>query len=225
MLQDPRTQITDLAGPPFTGICLLQARYSGFAGVVGYGTGFLVEPGRLATAGHVIWNDLDGAATSPLYPDFLDVFLGDGLYHENTHLSWTFSFPTTAITVHSEFLAGDDTYDIAKITLPQQMTGVLSLVDFPGILQVGDEVTISGYPTACSPFGEWEASGVLNSTDLPLFQHRVETSVGQSGAPVRLYRDGTWVVVGIHLSANEGAGAGVNNAAAITPTIREWLLS
>jgi V8-like Glu-specific endopeptidase len=222
--QGARQQVTDLAGPPYSGICLIQCRYDDLPDIV-YGTGVLVGPGTVATAGHVLWNKA-GHAARLILPDHVDVFLGDGFYDPNDHLSWTFNLPTSAVSVHPEFLAGDDTKDVARIILPHQMTGVLPMLDLPGNLQVGDNVTISGFPKDCSPFGEWEASGPLSSLDAPVFQHQVETGEGQSGAPVRLLRDGAWMVIGLHVIGQGGDGEPpIGSATAITPDIRAWLQS
>ena len=217
--------VTDLAAAPYSGICLLQGRYSSFPGRVVYGTGFLVSASCIATAGHVLWSDLEGAMRKPDYPDVLDVFLGDGFYDGGANLSWRLSCPTAAVEAHPGFRAGDATLDLGRIRLPHQMSTALRLSDFPGPLAVGGDVLVSGFPVSGDPFGEYEARGALASLAQPVFQHQVETGEGQSGAPIRVADADGLTAIGVHLGEAGDAAGQLRRALAITPAVRAWLNS
>jgi V8-like Glu-specific endopeptidase len=77
------------------------------------------------------------------------------------------------------------------------------------------------------PFGAYESSGVLTSligpTSSPVFQHNAPTSHGQSGAAVRVKRDGGWAAIGIHIGKADEESQ--NKAVALTPAITSWLLN
>lgn len=216
----------DLSVRPHSATCLIQTRYVNFPGVVGFGTGFLVGQGRLATAAHVLWNDVDGAASSKRLPDTIEIYLGQGVFQGFGRLVWTLNPSGTKNPAHPKYIGGDRDCDIAKLQLPENPVAPLSVLGFPAALTLGEAVTVGGYPTELAPFGHYEGSGPLVGLGTPVLQHQAPTSHGQSGAPVRVLRDGSWTVVGVHLGeAGAGPGGGtVNRALALTPAIVSWLL-
>jgi V8-like Glu-specific endopeptidase len=221
-----RTPVGDLSVRPHSATCLIQTRYDNYPGVVGFGTGFLVGQGRLATAAHVLWNDVDGAAPDKRLPDVIEVYLGQGIFQGFGHLVWKLS-PTAAVNpAHPKYIDGDRDSDIAKLQLPVNPTAPLSVLGFPATLAPGETVTVGGYPTQLTPFGHHEGGGPLVGLGRPVFHHQAPTSHGQSGAPVRVLRDGGWTVVGVHLGEAElgPGGVAVNRALALTPAIVNWLL-
>ncbi len=86
-------------------------------------------------------------------------------------------------------------------------------------------VSLAGFPTDRQPFGEYSAHGTLLSVTAPIFEHQVDSSDGQSGAPVCVVRGGLSQAIGIHLGdGTSGAdGAQRNRALALTPEIVSWL--
>jgi V8-like Glu-specific endopeptidase len=221
-----RTPVADLGVRPHSATCLIQTRYANFPGVVGFGTGFLVGQGRIATAAHVLWNDVDGQAQNKRLPDTVEIYVGKGIFQGFAHLAWTLEPTAAKNPAHPNYLNGDRDSDIAKLQLPDNPTAPLSVLGFPATLTPGEPVKVGGYPTQLTPFGHYEGSGPLVGLTTPVFQHQAPTSHGQSGAPVRVLRDGGWTVVGVHLGeADAGAdGATVNRALALTPAIVNWLL-
>lgn len=221
---DNRVAVTDLTVRPHCATCLIQTRYDAHGGVVGFGTGFLVGPGRLATAAHVLWNDVDGREEQKRLPDRVEIFLGEGLLAGHPQLAWTLQ-PTAANNpAHPDYVSGASgfrTRDVARLQLPDSPRAPLAVLGFPANLQVGETVAVGGYPTELGPFGHYEGSGALASLGQPVFQHQADTSHGQSGAPVRVQRNGGWSVVGIHLGDDDTK----NRALALTPPIMAWLTS
>jgi V8-like Glu-specific endopeptidase len=219
-----RTLVADLSLRPYSAICLIQTRYANHPGVVGFGTGFLVGQGRLATAAHVLWNDVDGLSQNKRLPDTVEIYLGQGIFQGFAHLAWTLTPTAAKNPAHPNYLKGDRDSDVARLQLPDNPTAPLSVLGFPATLAPGEPVTVSGYPTELNPFGHYEGSGPLVGLATPVFQHQAPTSHGQSGAPVRVMRDGGWTVVGIHLGDAGPGDADLNRALALTPAIVNWLL-
>ncbi|MBB4155745.1 V8-like Glu-specific endopeptidase [Sphingomonas jinjuensis] len=219
--------ISDLGTRPYSATCLIQARYSEFPGMIGFGTGFLVGQGRIATAAHVLWNDIDGRSTRKRLPDEVQVFLGNGLFRGYEDLSWRLEPTDGDHPIHPGFVGGDRDCDIARLQLPANPAAPLAVLGLPGSVVVGDDLTISGYPTEVSPFGLYEGNGPMLGGSAPIFVHAVPTGHGQSGAPVRVMRNGGWTVVGIHLGEADDAVPGrvANRGLALTPSIMAWLLA
>lgn len=225
---DDREAVIDLSVRPHAATCLIQTRYDRYAGVVGFGTGFLVGPGRLATAAHVLWNNVDGRTKqTKRLPDTIEVFLGEGLFASNPQLTWTLRPDPGNNPAHPDFVAGNRDSDVAKLTIPDTSRAPLAMLGFPANLAAGEAVAVGGYPTQKQPFGHYESTGPLATLNVPVFQHQVDTTHGQSGAPVRVQRNGGWSVIGVHLGddAVSAGGAPMNRALALTPAIMTWLLA
>ena len=218
--QDTRELVTNLSGPPYNGICLIQTHYRDFEDLTGYGTGFLVTPNRIATAGHVLWNRIGDNVLQRQLPDRISVFLGEGLYEGHPELAWTID-PATAVAVHPDFRAGNTGLDVAWMRLPVQLDMALPTFSFPGDLTIGEPLTLGGYPVDRSPFGAYEGRGAVRTLNKPCFAHSIDSAEGQSGAPVRAMRAGGWNVIGIHSGEDDDR---LNNCAvALTPSVVKWL--
>lgn len=223
---DDRQIVGDLSVRPHSATCLIQTRYSEHADLVGFGTGFVVGQGRLATAAHVLWNDVGGLYDKRL-PDSIEIFLGAGLLAGHPELAFTLAPDPDDDLIHPAYLGGDHDFDVARLVLSQATTAPLSVLGFPADLKPGETVTIGGFPTDLSPFRHREASGPLGQLAKPTFLHQVDTGHGQSGAPVRVPRNGGWTVIGVHLGDAGDLGPGqspMNRALALTPDIVAWLL-
>jgi V8-like Glu-specific endopeptidase len=227
---DERSIEYGLDAAPHNAIALVQTLYDDHSELTGYGTAFLIGGGRLVTAGHVLWNNLDGKSVRNRLPDRIKLYVGAGLFESRPELVFEINNVGGAGHVHPNFeSSGLSQWDVATIdvfptarTLPQ---ATLPLLTFPGRIVAGRSVTISGYPIDRSPFGAYEGLGALADTAVPIFEHQADTAPGQSGAPVRIKRDGVWQAIGIHLGDGvEGApGASRNRALALTPEIIGWL--
>lgn len=226
--EDSRRLVPDLSDPPHSAICYLQAEYDDFPDIRGYGTGFLLGHGRIATAGHVLWNDLLGALEEPIMPDRVRVYLGEGLYQGHPELTWTLD-PRTTGKIHPQFLQGRSAYDLARLQLPRNPGHALSILGFPADLRAGERLCISGYPMRTpqsGAFGAYEGDGALATLGAQSFDHEVDTDEGQSGAPVRVRRRGVWHVIGVHVGNAPVGDDGIarNRAVALTAAMVTWLL-
>jgi V8-like Glu-specific endopeptidase len=223
--QDTRTIRNDLTASPYSAIGLIQTFYRDFPDAIGYGTAFLIGQGRLASAAHVFWNDLDGTTPTMRMPDSVKVFIGEGLFQGHPELAFEIDDPATAVRVHPNFVDGDITCDMATFDLVGAPSVALPLLGFPADLAPGEVLTLSGYPIDLSPFGAYEGRGPLADLGTPVFEHQVDSAEGQSGAPVRVQRGGAWQVIGIHLGDGDpGAdGAARNRALALSRPVISWL--
>jgi V8-like Glu-specific endopeptidase len=226
---DTRSRVIDLAVRPHSATCLIQTRYTAYPNVLGIGTGFLVGQGRLATAAHVLWNDVDGRTKGKRrLPDVVEIYLGQGVIAGHPELAWTLTPTADDNPVHPEYIAGDKAHDVAKLQLPVTPAAPLGIIGFPSDLKAGEAVTVGGFPTDRKPFGHYEGTGPLGSLAEPVFQHQADAEHGQSGAPVRIQRNGGWTVIGIHVGDHDEPGPGgapMNRAIALTPPLVSWLLA
>jgi V8-like Glu-specific endopeptidase len=216
----------DLA--PHNAVALVKTYYRDYPDLTGYGTGFLIGGRRLATAGHVLWGNLNGASARNILPDKIKLHVGEGLFAGHSELIFNIPDAPKAIRIHPDFLNGQNTRDVATIELaasPAPPAATLPQLPFPARLVTGQTVWVSGYPLKRAPFGCYEGSGALADLDGPVFEHQADTTEGQSGAPIRIKRDGVWQAIGIHIgdSAPGPDGVARNRALALTSEIIGWL--
>jgi glutamyl endopeptidase len=172
-------------------------------------TGFLVEVDLVATAGHCVF-DFDGTKTFAKNIEVTPGANGGSTPYGTCGAAGT--------SVPAKWQSkGSSRWDIGAIELDcdvGQETGVmpLQLTGDP----LGDKVRINGYPGDKPARTQWTGSGrVVIAKKQQLF-YDVDTTAGQSGAPItnkKLY--GCVCAVGIHTSALEGAprNAGVRVSA------------
>ncbi|MCE3290878.1 MAG: hypothetical protein K0R83_2890, partial [Caulobacter sp.] len=129
--------------------------------------------------------------------------------------------------VHPGHRSTGDGYDLARLNLPDNISAPLAVLGLARDMRPGDQATIGGFPAEAEPFGHYEGSGPIVTTDNALFRHQIDTTIGQSGAPVRVFRNGGWAVIGVHLAEADQApnGAPTNKALALTPDRLAWLLA
>ena len=217
-----RQRLNDLSGPPHSGIALIQAVYPTARDVTYYGTAFLVGQGRFATAGHMLW-DTPQNALEPMVPESVTLFLGEGLYAGHPHLVFRIDPAGPAVRVHPDFMAGDGDRDLATLQVPGVPAAPLPVLGFPGDLKAGEAVTLSGYPIDYKPFGAYQGQGPLADLKAPVFTYQMDSSRGDSGAPVRVVRNDVWQAIGLHLGQAQSGGGPLKRALALTPEIVAWL--
>jgi V8-like Glu-specific endopeptidase len=197
---------------PYSCVCRLDVRYGTAA--VGRGTGWLLTPTLVLTAGHVLYN------RRPDLP-----------FGWATAARVTFGFSTTAAPAAAPFDVGRPNFvvtgswaafgapefDFAAIRLASPLTAVGTLgvsAQVSGAVQPGTAVEVPGYPRVVRGQVAHDLfTGVAPVADHNgvVLRYRVDTGDGQSGAPVTV-RDaaGAPFAVGIH---NYGDPGGVANQA------------
>jgi glutamyl endopeptidase len=216
---DERMRILDTDLAPWRMICALRMRGANGAGAIG--TGWLVGPKTVITAGHCVFSSFffDGWASAIEVSPGRN---GDSFPYETT-TSTRFS------SVDRWVQAEDPDFDIGCIHLEEPIgsqVGWFQVAAFPPDDLQGYLVNISGYPGDRGAGTEQyhHRNRVLRVAERRLF-YDVDTYGGQSGAPVWLHEheQSPPVVVGIHAygvgGTPPGWGISTNSAPRIIPEV------
>ncbi|MBQ8496578.1 MAG: trypsin-like peptidase domain-containing protein [Clostridia bacterium] len=167
------------------------------------GTGFMVGPDIMLTAAHVVyWKnstewDADAVASLDYYADKVYyVTKRNGQYdYEEISESVTVAVPTDYITS-----VDNETHDWAVVQLNTNVgdrTGWFDIGITSGSLN-DNYFIVSGYPDdADKQYSQWASTGFVEITYSSSFAYAIDTSGGQSGAPVS---DSLGTVWGIHVA-------------------------
>jgi glutamyl endopeptidase len=219
---DDRIRINPTTSYPWRSICSLLITPK--VGTKQYiGTGWLVSPRTVITAGHCVYmHDLGGWAKT------IQVTPGrNGVSRENPFGSST----QDHFRSFNDWIDDSDSdYDIGAIILPKNFTGFNSLGYF-GFANLSDlegmTANLSGYPGDKDKLAElrgtqWFNSRGIKEEDSHRFYYDIDTAGGQSGSPVWRYLNGQRHVVGIHT-----VGASTDNSATritsdVFDVIQKW---
>ena len=225
--KDERTRIVDADDAPWRMICSLSIK-GPWADLLG--TGWLVGPKTIVTAGHCVFSskEMGGWATSITVKPSVDA---------GTPVPFTAVEATQFRTLDVWKNTLDADFDIGAILLDQPLGDTLGFFQVASMTddQLKDRlVNISGYP-ADPGNGEqqwWAKNRIKSLTPRRIF-YDVDTTGGQSGAPVFILDDpaAAPTVVGIHAygigGTPESIAMQVNSAPRIIPEvvakIREWI--
>lgn len=222
---DERTRILDTEQPPFSMICALDidGPWGRFVG-----TGWFAGPKTLITAGHCVFDrtQMGGWARS------IEVTPGrDG--DEKPFASVT---ATKFSSLDRWIEAADADFDIGAIHLDQPLG---DQVGWFGVASLPDEelkdflVNVSGYPGDRGGTQQWWAMNRVRAVSPRRIFYDVDTTGGQSGAPVYVFENASAppLVVGIHAYGTGGTPSGiameVNSAPRMIPEVvdqvRRWI--
>lgn len=210
-------QITDTTQFPYRVVCLLEIHTAG--GTVLQGSGWLVSPNTIITAGHCVFQREYNAWAS-----YILVHLAvNGTANEFYIVQQTQDIHSVAEWTQG----GDQSYDYGCIVLPTPVDagnmGYTSLTDeqLKSLL-----IAILGYPAEQTPDHEtmWGDQGFLTGVSPTQIYYALQTLEGMSGGPVFYTNGDDRYVVGIH---NYGGGAYGNYATRISDpvanSITKWV--
>jgi glutamyl endopeptidase len=232
---EDRQRRTDTDQPPLRMVCSIEVASGETEVPQPIGTGWLVGPRTVITAGHVLRWQPDGreAIKVRVIPGRDGATMPFGAFearHFHYHPNW-------------RGLASDPRgHDIAAIRLPSRVGDTVSFFGVAALTDAtlgGRVVNIPGYPAEvtgqqvarCTELW-WHANHIKRLEAERLF-YDVDTSGGQSGSPIMLWPDPTTseaapLVVGVHNRGDDGDDAGAHNAAvrinaATLGLIRDWI--
>ena len=213
--KDDRLRITNTTGIPWRRVCALRITFP--SGATYRGTGFLIGPRAVATAGHCVYlHDQGGWARK------VEVIPGaNGNARPYGHAESS-TFRSVAGWVNGR----KPESDYGCIVLPSgafngKMLGSFGCANFDAAKIVAQPAVLGGYP-GDKPFAElWGMSRVIKTVTAKTLVYDIDTVGGQSGAPVYIMRAGQRYVIGIH---NYGAGSG-NSATRVTEPVYQRLLA
>lgn len=213
---DDRVRINNTSDIPWRRICALRITFPSNA--VYRGTGFLIGPRSLATAGHCVYLHNQGGWARKV--EVIPGANGSAKPFGSTE-------STQLRSVAGWVNAKKPESDYGCIVLPQGSFNGRNLGSFGfGALSaqelVAKPAVLAGYP-GDKPFAElWGMARKIKTVGPVTLGYDIDTMGGQSGAPLYIKRgNGGRTVVGIH---NYGASTG-NSATRVTPAVAQRLLA
>ena len=211
---DDRWKITAIRKYPFRTIARIQVQYQD--GTVECGTGAMISPKLVATAGHVLINS-NGSRPKSIKMQFGQN--GSEVFYETS--SWRAyiyrgGFETDRpVEADYGFIAlWDDTVSKA--------TGYMGIQTAPSL---DDRLFTAGYPGDKGPYYMYGATGLIQYMNGDLIYHTMDTYGGQSGSPVYITdKANSPYLVAMHTAGTyTSGGAPVNLARRLDPGLFQWL--
>lgn len=212
---DDRVQIKNTTDVPWRRMCALRITFP--SGSTYRGTGFLIGPRAVATAGHCVYLHNQGG-----WARKVEVIPGCNGSSRPYGQAESSSFRSVVGWVTNK----KPESDYGCVVLPSgafggRNLGSFGFADFPAATLVAQPAVVAGYP-GDKPFAElWGMSRVFKAVTAKTLVYDIDTVGGQSGAAVYIKRAGQRYVVGIH---NYGAATG-NSATRVTQPVYQRLLA
>ena len=212
---DDRVRVTQTTLVPWRRLCALRIEFP--SGATYRGTGFLIGPRAVATAGHCVYlHDQGGWARK------VEVIPGCNGSARPFGQAHSGSLRSVVGWVQGKKAESD----YGCIVLPAgtfggRNLGSFGFAAFDASALLAQPAVVSGYP-GDKPFAEmWGMARKIKSVAAKTLVYDIDTMGGQSGAPVYVKRNGQRFVVGIH---NYGATSG-NSATRVTQPVYQRLLA
>lgn len=212
--KDDRVKVLNVDDPPWRQVCAL--RIEAPTGQSYGGTGWILGPHTVATAGHCVYfPSLKSWATK------IEVIVAQS--GPGTGRSFVSSeFRSTNSWTHGE----PSPIDVGLIVLKEPIGEQFGSFSFAAMSD--DElkdamITISGYPADLDDGRyQYNDSMKLGSADGDGLQYVVDTYGGQSGAPILMNLKSGRTVVGIHVGGNTTNNVGVRLTRDVFELFRTW---
>ncbi|MCL1936683.1 MAG: trypsin-like peptidase domain-containing protein [Defluviitaleaceae bacterium] len=212
---DDRRHITNLQAHPngYAAVVFLEVTFPN--GVTGTGSGTMVGPTTILTAGHVLFSLTHGWATS--------IRVTPGGTQSNFSSAWATSFSTTNGWVNSSANNPNFDFDYGVIRIGQNLnTGWFGArTETNSTLNNGTAMVI-GFPGDKARGTMWYDTGSISNAATRSFRHFADTVGGNSGGPVVLINNWQYVV-GIHVAGNQSQQ--FNLAARVTTDVIDMILN
>ncbi|MCA1563086.1 MAG: trypsin-like serine protease [Acidobacteria bacterium] len=212
---DDRVRITQTTQEPWRRVCALRITFP--SGATYRGTGFIIGPRAVATAGHCVYLHNQGG-----WARKVEVIPGANGSSRPFGQSDSASLRSVAGWVTGK----KPESDYGCVVLPSgafggRNLGSFGFAAFHAATLVAQPAVLGGYP-GDKGFAElWGMARVIKAVSTKTLAYDIDTVGGQSGAPVYVKRNGQRYVVGIH---NYGAASG-NSATRVTQPVYERLLA
>jgi V8-like Glu-specific endopeptidase len=214
---DDRVQVTGITrNYPWRAICSL--RITANDGSTWIGTGWLVGPRTVITAGHCVYIHSNGG-----WARRIEVIPG----RDGAERPFDSCIATDFRSVTGWTRDRDRSYDYGAIQLLEDCRYGDQLGWF-GYGYYGDDrlnrllVNLSGYPGDKPSGTQWFHSRRIQRVTSTTLVYDIDTAGGQSGAPVWLYEDGSRYVVGIHTNGAMTGNSATRITREVLNNIRDW---
>lgn len=213
---DDRVKINNTTVYPWRCICSLDITAAN--GTSWIGTGWLVAPRTVITAGHCVWMHNQGGRVA-------SIRVMPGRNGTATEAPFVSSLATHVRTTVAWIEDKDSGRDYGCILLPKSFMNYSSLGSF-GYASLSDldglTVNLSGYPGDKATGTQWFHSRKIKSVESRRFYYDIDTAGGQSGAPVWRFKDNQRHVVGIHTNGHSTGNSAVRITSAVFDNIKKW---
>jgi V8-like Glu-specific endopeptidase len=214
---DDRIRIRDTAHFPWRPICSLKIRTGD--GEFFYGTGWLIGPKTIITAGHCLFLPSMGG-----WAESIEIVPGhDG--HERPYGTFT---STEFRTVRGWTDNLEQRFDYGAIQLPHGQdlgkVGHFGYAVYDSASLLGAQLNVAGYPIDKPEGTLWWAARKTKRVDRGRLSYDIDTTGGQSGSPVwRLDPTGRRLVVGIHTNGTRRANSATRITDDVFANLQRWV--
>ncbi len=214
--RDDRIRMNNTTAFPWRCICSLSITAAD--GSKWIGTGFLVGPRLVVTAGHVVYmHNRGGWAKS------IEVIPGrNGSRRPYGSCKSSFYYSVKGWTQKRK-----REYDYAAIVLPSDckfgnQLGYFGYGYYSKNTLKGRAVNLSGYPGDKTPGTQWWHARKLTDVNSKTLVYNIDTAGGQSGAPVWQYKNGQRYAVGIHTNGHSSGNSATRITKEVFNNIKTW---
>ncbi len=213
---DDRTRIETTDAYPWRAICYLDITAGD--GSKHLGTGWLAGDSTVITAGHCVFMHGHGGWVKRVR------------VHAGRNGTAEYAAPVSAKVFRSVSGWTNQAarkFDYGAILLPSKLgeqTGFFGFASIPDSKVRELKVNIAGYPDDKPPHGSlwWQARRV-DDFDNMVLRYAIDTSGGQSGAPIWRSVNGQRQVIGIHGSGFSRSNQGVRITNTVFKNIKQWI--
>jgi glutamyl endopeptidase len=218
---DDRVRITPTTSFPWRAICALRITAQDNSKWIG--TGWLVAPRTIITAGHCVYLHANGG-----WPKSIDVIPGmnDASRPYGTYTGATFRSVVGWVNDKKR------EYDYGAIILPKtsrpgDKTGVFGFSVKTDAYLLGSYLNLSGYPGdkgTPAPLGDqqWFMARKASSVSPRVIFYDIDTMGGQSGSPVWVKVGNDRYAVGIHTNGHVSGNSATRIVAPVFNNIQAW---
>lgn len=227
--EDGRSEVHNATIRPYSSICLIHSfRNAGETSAVGGGTGWLVSPNTVLTAAHVVYDRKYFSGATRPRAGGVQMWFG---FNNDAEAPFG-NVVSTKIFVPPAFRDYyDPDWDLALIKLDTRIgdrVGWFDVQSPPPAALKNKPVTVAGYPgEEDKRFRQYESEKSILDVSETRIYHSVDTTKGQSGAP--LFRPGgnRATAFGVHArgtyEARQSIGISANFAVRFRPEILKWM--
>lgn len=182
---DERTKVTNTTTSPYYAIAYLSITMED--GGTFRGTGFMISPNTMLTAGHCLKSSTSKAKSVTVYPG-------------RNGTSKPITANMTKYYVDTKYTGSEADWDYGIIVLDSNIgntTGWFGLHGTNGSSIGTTNITVTGYPGDLTGYYMWTCGGTVSNITTNRFKHTADTAGGESGSPTYFYNStyGNQVVV------------------------------
>ena len=213
---DDRKKITATKQYPWRTICSLKIKAKD--GTNWIGTGFLIGPRTVITAGHVVYLHNHGGWAKSI--EVMPGRNGSSKPYESCESSHLHS--VKGWTRNKKRIN-----DYGAIILPSDCkygnnVGYFGFANYSLFNLLGLKVNLSGYPGDKPSGTQWWHCRRINFVTSRTLIYNIDTAGGQSGSPVWKYKNGKRYVVGIHTNGSSSGNSATRITAPVYKNLKNW---